>query len=254
MVLLRGDMDGLLIPEATSMEFSSKIEEGVLDAAGKRADRAYGLHVFSSILPTGTFATKPGTIMAASDTMIVDIIGQGGHGSTPSLANDPVPVMAEIITALQTLVTKKFNAFDPVVINVGIANAGQAYNVIPEKCHIECSIRSFSITHRQKLSELTQTLVHGICAAHGMRAEIEYRRGVAPTVCDPDATAFARTQIETLFGADRHVAMARPLGRFRGLLRGAGPGARLLRPLLGRPCRSRCGHQHLQSLGHCMVR
>ena len=107
------------------------IAEGVLDAAGKRADAAYGMHVFSSVFPAGEFATRPGTLMAASDTMFVDIIGKGGHGSTPYLANDPVPVMAEVILGLQTLTAKKFSQFDPVVINVGVARAGDAANIIP---------------------------------------------------------------------------------------------------------------------------
>lgn len=186
------------------------IEEGVLDAAGRRVDRAFGLHVFSSVFAPGTWATRPGTIMAASDALILDIVGTGGHGSTPSLANDPVPVMAEVILAVQTMVAKKFPASDPVVVNIGVANAGGAANIIPESCHLEMSIRSFTRPAREKVQRLVTELVTGICAAHGTRAELTYRLGVGPTVCDPDAAAFAGRVIGDLVG-DRFSMMEEPL-------------------------------------------
>lgn len=209
---LPGDVVFMFQPgEETLLGASLMIDDGVLDSAGKRVDRAFAMHAFSSLVPHGIFATRAGTILAASDTMLVDIVGTGGHGSTPSLANDPVPVMAEVILALQTLVTRRFSVFDPVVITVGVATAGTAANVIPERCHLECSIRSFSVEHRLQVERMAQDQVRGICEAHGMRAEIIWRAGVAPTVCDPGATAFAQVQIEAILGADRHVSMDHPL-------------------------------------------
>jgi hippurate hydrolase len=186
------------------------VDEGVLDAAGKRADLAFGMHAFSSVFESGTWATRPGVLMAASDPMIVDIIGKGGHGSTAHLANDPVPVMAEIITALQVMVTRHFNVFDPVVVNVGVARAGDAANVIPEKCHIECSIRTFSPEHRAKIKKLASELVRGIAEARGMRVEIEWGQGTAPTMCDADATDLAVRSVVSVVGESRHATMAQP--------------------------------------------
>ncbi|MFP5415456.1 MAG: M20 family metallopeptidase [Actinomycetes bacterium] len=261
-VLLRGDMDGLPITEATGMPFSSKLsnrmhgcghdvhtaalvgavkllhahraelpgdvvfmfqpgeeilkgalamlDEGVLDAAGRRVDRAFGMHVFSSLLPAGTWVTRPGTVLAASDRLDVDIVGVGGHGSTPSLANDPVPVMAEVILAIQTMVAKKFAPSDPAVVNVGVANAGGAANVIPESCHLEMTIRTFSADARAKVQRLLTDLVRGVCAAHGVRAELNYQQGVGPTVNDPDVTAFAVDVIRGLVG-ERFMEMPQPL-------------------------------------------
>ena len=188
------------------------IAEGVLDAAGKRADAAYGMHVFSSVFPAGEFATRPGTLMAASDTMFVDIIGKGGHGSTPYLANDPVPVMAEVILGLQTLTAKKFSQFDPVVINVGVARAGDAANIIPESCHLEASIRTFSMANREKVERIVQDLVRSVCEAHGARAEITWRSGVFPLVCHPVETEFVDEQIRSIVGVARHRTMTEPLG------------------------------------------
>lgn len=188
----------------------AQIADGVLDAAGKRADRAYGLHVMSATIEPGVFTTAPGTVMAASDRLEVDIIGKGGHGSAPHLANDPVPVMAEVILALQTMIARKFNAFDPVVVTVGVANAGGAANIIPEKCHIECNIRTFSVEHREKMHQVIQQLVSGICEAHGMTAEMNLVKSVGPTLNDPEQTAFATDIITRLFGADRFTPLEVP--------------------------------------------
>jgi hippurate hydrolase len=83
------------------------IEEGVLDAAGKRPDAAYALHVFSAE-PTGVVSTRPGPMMASSQVLEVTVHGQGGHASTPHRAADPIPAACEMVTALQTMVTRRF--------------------------------------------------------------------------------------------------------------------------------------------------
>lgn len=187
------------------------IEEGVLDAAGRRADRAFGMHVFSSVFPARSWSTRPGAFMAASDSLLVDLVGTGGHGSAPHLANDPVPVMAEVISAIQTVIAKKFPATDPVIINVGVVSAGKARNVIPERCHLEMSIRTFSPQARDKIEALLPGMVEGIAAAHGVAAELTYTRGVGPTVNDPDQAALAERVIRSVVG-DRFYELDSPLG------------------------------------------
>ena len=82
------------------------IAEGVLDAAGQRPVAAYALHVASSELPAGVCSTRPGTMLAAAEILEVTVRGHGGHGSQPHLAADPIPVACEMVTALQTLVTR----------------------------------------------------------------------------------------------------------------------------------------------------
>jgi amidohydrolase len=94
------------------------ISEGVLDAAGSRPVAAFGLHVASGLLPLGMLTSRDGTMMASADTMEVTVQGHGGHGSQPHRAADPIPAACEIVTALQTLVTRRFDVFDPVVITV----------------------------------------------------------------------------------------------------------------------------------------
>ena len=95
------------------------IDEGVLDAAGEPPAAAYALHVASGLLPLGLIASRAGTIMAAADTLHVTVRGRGGHGSQPHRAADPVPVACEIVLALQAMVTRQFDVFDPIVVTVG---------------------------------------------------------------------------------------------------------------------------------------
>ncbi len=77
------------------------IKEGVLTASGRKADRTYGIHVLSSAISSGVFTTKPGTMMASADEIHVTVVGMGGHGSQPHTAKDPIPVAAEMVSALQ---------------------------------------------------------------------------------------------------------------------------------------------------------
>lgn len=101
------------------------IAEGVLDASGERVRAAYGLHVRAPGASSGIFQGRSGPITGGNDRFAVTVHGAGGHGSLPHLANDPIPVAAELITAIQTLVTRRFDALDPVVVTVGSVRAGE---------------------------------------------------------------------------------------------------------------------------------
>jgi hippurate hydrolase len=108
------------------------IDEGVLtDGLDEPVSAAFAIHISPNI-PTGMVAARPGPLMAATDDFRVVLRGRGGHASTPHFANDPIPVAAEIITALQTLVTRRINAFDPAVLTVAHLTAGTTVNVIPD--------------------------------------------------------------------------------------------------------------------------
>ena len=109
------------------------IGEGVLDAAGPRVQRAYGMHVISGGIPRGQFTTRPGTLMASSDSLRVTVQGTGGHGSAPHRSQDPVTVAAEMVVSLQAMVTRQFSIFDPVVLTVGLFQAGTRRNIIPDR-------------------------------------------------------------------------------------------------------------------------
>jgi hippurate hydrolase len=188
------------------------IDEGVLDAAGRRADAAYGLHVFSSAVPQGRFLTRPGTMMAASDELHVTVHGAGGHGSAPHRAKDPVPALAEMVTALQTLVTRRVDAFDPVVVTVGQLHAGTKANVIPDEAWFEATVRTFSPEARARMQAEAPALVERIGQAHGLEATARYVGQYPVTVNDVDETAFAADTLREVFDGTRHEQMAVPLG------------------------------------------
>src|SRR5215470_14064939 len=160
------------------------IAEGVLDAAGQRPVAAYALHVASSELPAGVCSTRPGSMLAAAEILEVTVLGHGGHGSQPHLAADPIPVACEMVTALQTLVTRKFDVFDPVVITVGSFHAGTTDNVIPDDARFMATARSFSRESRSALAELVPRLIGDIARGHGLTAEAVYAAEYPVTVND----------------------------------------------------------------------
>lgn len=187
------------------------IREGVLDAAGRRVDAAYGMHVFSALEPYAQFCTKPGVIMSASDGLFVTVLGAGGHGSAPHAAKDPVTATAEMVTALQVMVTRQFNMFDPVVLTVGLLQAGTKRNVIPESARFEATIRTFSDESRERMMTAIPALLKGIAAAHGLEVDVEYRTEYPLSVTDEDETNTAEKTIQNLFGGSRLTRWTTPL-------------------------------------------
>jgi hippurate hydrolase len=187
------------------------IGEGVLDAAGRRADAAFGLHVFSAVYPNGAVAARPGPLMAASSGLHVRVIGAGGHGSMPYRAKDPIAVAAEMVTALQTLATRQFDIFDPIVITVGSFHGGTRRNVIPDDAVFEATIRTFSAQAAQRAQERTVRLCRGIADAYGLTAEVRFDAEYPVTVNDPGQYAFAAGVATDLFGPDRVIELPSPI-------------------------------------------
>ncbi|MFF0575798.1 M20 metallopeptidase family protein [Streptosporangium saharense] len=186
------------------------IDEGTLDAAGERPVAAYALHVTSAMLPQGTFLTKGGPMMSAIDELVVTVRGAGGHGSAPHRAKDPVPAACEMVLALQTMVTRSFDVFDPVVVTVGSFHAGTVSNVIPEEARFAVTIRSFSPAAHERLQERTVALVRGIAAAHGLDVEADYRAIYPVTVNDGAEADFVAETVREVYGEQRFLRAANP--------------------------------------------
>ncbi|MCZ2404547.1 amidohydrolase [Paenarthrobacter sp. Z7-10] len=186
------------------------IEEGLLDVAGRRVDAAFGLHVFSAGHPCGVWFGRPGPQMAAADELHVRFIGSGGHGSQPHLANDPIPALCEAVTALQTMVTRSFDVFDPVVLTVGKIASGTRDNIIPAEAAFEATVRSFSVESRAKIRESSVRVVEGIAATHGLQVQADYREVYPVMSNDASEYDLAHRTIVDLFGAGRYRAMPNP--------------------------------------------
>lgn len=127
-----------------------------------------GLHVFSGKFENGVFHSRPGTLMAGCEEFFVTVRGEGGHGSQPHLAKDPVPVACEMVVGLQTLVTRGFDVFDPVEATVGRIEGGTLGNIIPDTASFDLTLRIFSPESRDKLVSDVRRFLRGVADAHGL--------------------------------------------------------------------------------------
>jgi len=187
------------------------IKEGVLTASGRKADATYGIHVSSSATPTGTFTTKGGTMMASSDELHVTVIGKGGHGSQPHTAKDPIPVAAEMVSALQLMITRSFDAFDPVVITVGQFHAGTKANIIPDTAEFQATIRTFSAENRVRIKTEAVRLCESIAQGYGLKAEVKVVEQYPVTVNNDAHAEFVGKVATELFGSDSYMDMPHPI-------------------------------------------
>jgi hippurate hydrolase len=183
------------------------IEDGLLDPL---PDAAFALHI-SPNMPHGVFASRTGPLLAASDTLRIRVIGAGGHASMPQDALDPIPVLAEIVTALQALVTRRISVFEPAVITVAHIHAGTTSNVIPEDGRLLGTMRTFSENSRRLVHEGVHRVAESIAAAHGARAEVEIEHGFPVTVCDGRVVNLAQRTATHLFGDDAWMTMKHPI-------------------------------------------
>lgn len=264
-VLLRGDMDALSMPEETGLDFASTIP-GVMHACGHdahvamlagaaevlcaRADRftgevrfmfqpgeegyhgarfmledgllggegldrplpdaAFALHVMPNARH-GLIAGRAGPLMAAADQLNIVVKGRGGHASMPHDTMDPVPIACEIVSALQTMVARRFNVFDPVVVTIAKIEAGTAHNVIPDTVHLTGTMRTLSATNRARLKEEIQALSVGIASAHGLSADVTILEGFPVTMCDPKAVDFGEVVARELMAEDAFQRLPNPI-------------------------------------------
>ena len=188
------------------------IEEQALMVSGSKPIRAYGIHVFSSY-PLGMMGSRSGPLMASAGDLLVTVTGSGGHGSMPWLSKDPISVLNEIMTALQTMVTKRFSAFDPVIVNIGWVRAGDTAttNVIPENASFGATVRVFSEENAGKLKQYTGELVNSIASGFGLSATVEFTRATKVLMNDAQAIASVEKVTSELFGPGRYLDLPTPI-------------------------------------------
>jgi hippurate hydrolase len=182
------------------------LDEGLLDGV----DAAFAIHVDPTV-PAGAVASRPGAFMAAADAFVVDVRGKGGHASMPHHAIDPIPVACEIVAALQSLVTRRVDVFDPAVLSVTKIQAGTAFNVVPELAQVMGTIRTVSPRTRERMREGLERVVQGVCAAHETTGEVRLFPGYPVTLNDAGFVDFTRGVASELIGADRWIDMRAPI-------------------------------------------
>jgi len=192
------------------------LDEGLLDVPAMHdgsespVTGAFAIHM-TSALPTGWVSTRPGAVMASADVLRVTITGKGGHASEPYRAIDPVPVACEIVTALNTMITRSIDPFDPAVLTVARLVAGTTNNVIPETALIEGTIRAVSERTRSKVHDGVKRVAEGVAAAHGCGADAVIEYGYPVTTNDDRFADFSLGMAREVAGPKATVELPHPV-------------------------------------------
>ena len=176
------------------------VEEGLFDKFP--CDAVFALHNKPGIA-VGQIAAKAGPLLAASDRWDIRIKGQGTHAAHPHLGIDPFVVGAEIVLALQTIVSRTVDPLDSAVVSVGFMRGGSAYNAIPDGLHIGGTARSFRPEVQDAIERRIGEIARGAALVHGAAAEADYRRSYPPTVNHAAETEFAAEVAAEICGPDQ---------------------------------------------------
>ncbi|MDI3359924.1 amidohydrolase [Lelliottia sp. V89_10] len=182
------------------------VDLGVLDGV----EKIFGLHVMPNF-PTGEVALKEGVFCASTDNFDITIEGKGGHGSMPHLCIDPVTIGAEVVMALQNVVSRRTDPLQVPVLTIATFQSGESYNVIPERVKLAGTLRTHHASVRQQVPQQMEQMIAGITAAHGARFTLNWTRGYASGNNHPDACAIARKVVSDALGEQALREMAHPL-------------------------------------------
>ena len=181
------------------------VDEGVAEGVSS----IFALHLWPG-LPFGKVATKAGPIMAAADAFEMKINASGGHGAMPHLASDAIVIAAQVVTALQTIVSREVDPVEPAVLTVGEIGAGTAFNIIPDKARIGGTVRTLNADLREMIPSRIEELARGV--AQGMRGDVDldYTFSYPVTVNDEAAADLALGVAENLFGGESVLTLPNP--------------------------------------------
>jgi len=177
------------------------VEDGMMERFG--IDEVYGLHNMPG-LPIGHVATRPGPVMAASNSFEIRLKGLGGHAAKPHMCIDPIVGGAQIVTALQSIVARTIDPIDSAVVSVTRFHAGtSANNIIPQTAVIGGTVRSLNEDTRHFLKQRFTEVVTGTAAAMGLEVELDYEWGYPVVVNHAEQTEFAASVARSVAGADK---------------------------------------------------
>ena len=183
------------------------IEEGVLE--NPKVDAAFGAHLWG-YLKEGEVHLKEGPMMAAPDLFNIKVIGKGGHGALPQESIDPIVITCQIVNALQTVVSRKINPLDPVVVTCGKIQGGESFNVIPNEVELEGTIRTFKEETRNLVPRIMEDLVKGITTSQGASYEFKYEPHYPALLNDKNMTNFAKKSLEKVVGEENVFDLKEP--------------------------------------------
>jgi hippurate hydrolase len=176
------------------------IDDGLMETFA--IDEVYAMHNWPKV-PVGVFALRKGPVLASADFFTIRLEGKGGHAAYPHLCVDSIVAGAQIVTALQTIVSRNVEPLDSCVISVARFSAGSANNVLPQTAELEGTTRTMSPATRDLAERRIREIVAGIAAASGIGATVDYHRDYPPTVNHPAQTEFAASVARQLVGSER---------------------------------------------------
>tara|TARA_B100000965_G_scaffold80447_2_gene64103 strand:+ start:5159 stop:6331 length:1173 start_codon:yes stop_codon:yes gene_type:complete len=181
---MKGNFDGtihFIFQPAEENEGGGKVmvDEGLFEKYPVEA--VYGMHNIPG-MPVGTFAVKPGPIMASFDIFNLTVIGKGGHAAMPQTTIDPILIGTKIVDAYQSIVSRYINPQEPVVLSVTQFHGGDAYNVIPNEIEIKGTVRCFSSKVQASVEGQMEKITESICKAYGAKFNFEYERRYPATI------------------------------------------------------------------------
>jgi hippurate hydrolase len=175
------------------------IKDGLFDKFPM--DAVFGMHNWPG-LQMGQFAASAGPVMASSNEFRITVHGKGGHAAMPHNALDPVPVACQLVQSFQTIISRNLKPIDAGVISVTMIHAGEATNVIPNRCELQGTVRTFSFDVLDQIEQRMRVMTEHLCAASGMRADFEFKRNYPPTINSAAEAEFARQVMAAIVGAD----------------------------------------------------
>lgn len=183
------------------------IEEGVLE--NPKVDAAFAAHLWG-YLNEGEVHLKEGPMMASPDIFNIKVIGKGGHGAVPQESIDPIVITCQIVNSLQTIVSRKINPLDPVVITCGRIQGGYCHNVIPNEVELEGTIRTFNEETRNWVPKVMEDLIRGITTSQGAAYEFKYEPKYPALINDKYMTSFAKESLKKVVGEENVFDLKEP--------------------------------------------
>ena len=177
---------------------AAMIADGVL--ADPTPAAAFGLHLWNT-MPFGRAMVQSGPVMAAADVLRITVRGRGGHGAQPHETVDAIAVTGQILSALQTIVSRNVNPQDTAVLSIGTVQGGTAYNIIAETVKLEGTIRTFAPAVRETILARLQVLLNGVTAGMGAACELTVTPMTGAVVNHPGVTEIARAAAVEVVGS-----------------------------------------------------
>ena len=183
------------------------IQAGILE--NPSVDNIFALHVNPN-LPAGTIGLKEGVIMAAADIFTLRVIGSGGHGAAPQQTIDPIVIAAQIISSLQTVVSRYTDPTQSAVVSIGQIAGGTAHNIIPNEVFLKGTCRSLTEESRKKIHSLVEQLISHTTKAFGADYELDYQYGYPPVINNPELIKMIKEVCIDSFGENNTIELVSP--------------------------------------------